>query len=193
MAKLLYIGHSSFRLTTDAQTVIYIDPFKKGDYSSAADLVLVTHEHYDHNRTELVTLKEDGRIMRASDFLPDYKTATIKDVVVSAVPAYNKNHQKGCVGYVICADGLKLYFAGDTSETEYMRKLEKIDYAFLPTDGIYNMDVQAATHCAELIDARFCVPIHTDRPEAGYNEKTVAKFTPKNRFLIEPAREITLK
>lgn len=191
---LLFIGHGSFRLTTRANTTVYIDPFKEGDYGPIADLVLITHEHFDHNKTELVSLKEDGIILRAADFIDkqEYKTIAVKDLVITAVPAYNKNHPYGCVGYVIEADGLKLYFAGDTSKTDYMSKLNNIDYAFLPTDGIYNMDAEEATICAKLIDAKYSVPVHTERPDEDYNEEVAEKFTPENRLIIKPNQKITL-
>ena len=194
MTKLLFIGHGSFRLTTNANTVVYIDPFIEGDYSPKADLVLVTHEHFDHNKTELVSLKADGKILRASDFIHgmEYKMLKYKDLIIWSVPAYNKNHQSGCVGYIIEADGKKLYFAGDTSKTDFMSSLKDIDYAFLPTDGIYNMDAEEATLCAEIIGAKHSVPVHTERPEECYNEEVVAKFTPKNRLIIKPKQEIIL-
>lgn len=188
----MFFGHGSFRLTTEKDTVVYIDPFYKGDYSPKADLILITHEHYDHNRTELVSLKADGVIMRAADFLPSYKAVSFKDLSIKAVPAYNKNHSKGCVGYIVGCDGKTLYFAGDTSKTQYMSMVKGVDYAFLPTDGIFNMDAVEATECANIIGAKFCVPVHTERPEEEYNESVVAKFTPKNKFVIKPGCEIVL-
>ncbi len=56
MAKLLYQGHSSLRIVTDSGTVVYIDPFAGEGYNLPADLVLVTHEHFDHNNVRLVSV-----------------------------------------------------------------------------------------------------------------------------------------
>lgn len=183
------------RLTLNNGAVIYLDPFKKGDYSLKADLVLITHEHFDHNRTELVTLKEGGKILRASDLISgkSYKSTTVCGAKITAVPAYNKNHRSGCVGFVIEADGLKLYFAGDTSETDYMANLKNIDYAFLPTDGIYNMNAEEATRCAEIIGARVNVPIHTEEPDDDFNMKVAERFNPKGKLIVLPGSEIELK
>ena len=194
MAKLLFIGHGSFKLTTDNGTVIYIDPFFDGDYSAEADLVLITHEHFDHNKTELVSLKSDGAIFRADDFISGskYLSLAFKGVKITAVPAYNKNHKTGCVGYVVGADRLNLYFAGDTSKTDHMSTMKDIDYAFLPTDGIYNMDAAEATECANIIGAKHSVPVHTAPPEGEYNEAVAALFTPKSRLIIKQGSEISL-
>lgn len=194
MTKLLFIGHASFRLMLNSGEVIYIDPFFDGDYSLQADLVLITHEHFDHNKTELVSLKSNGKILRAKDFIDgnNYKTIKLDYMTITATPAFNKNHNRGCVGYVIAADGLNLYFAGDTSETEYMASMSGIDYAFLPIDGIYNMGPEKAAICAEKIGARYCVPIHTAPPQDEYDEQAVARFNPKNKLVIKPGIEVTL-
>lgn len=63
MAKLLYQGHASLRITTDECDVIYVDPYAGEGYDRQADLVLVSHEHFDHNQVRLVTLKKGGRVL----------------------------------------------------------------------------------------------------------------------------------
>lgn len=188
--KLLFIGHGSFRLITDS-AIVYIDPYKSGDYSLKADLVLVTHEHYDHNKIELVTLNNGGVVKRAAEFELFHSTP-LKGLIVTAVPAYNKNHKSGCVGFVVEAENKKLYFAGDTSKTEYMSRLKDIDYAFLPIDGIYNMGPEEATLCAEIIGAKHSVPVHTERPEEEYNYNAAKKFNPLGKLIILPGQEIDL-
>ena len=164
MSELLYEGHGSFRLTSESGAVFYIDPYAGDDYGVPADVILITHEHGDHNRVEIVAKKETTEIFRETDFLKNgvYGEKLLCGARVYAVEAYNKNHPiDKCVGYVIEIDGKKLYFAGDTSTTKDMKtklKDAKLDYAFLPTDGIYNMDVKEASKCAKLIDAAHSVP-----------------------------------
>ena len=195
MAEILFQGHGSLRLTTAGGTVIYIDPYVGDGYDALADLVLVSHEHHDHNRVELVTLKEDGKILRAGDFLRDgvYREVVEKDVKIKGTEAYNKNHPRNaCVGFLVQADGKTIYFAGDTSRTEAMEtELAKlpIDYAFLPTDGVYNMDPKEASVCAGLIGAAHTIPIHM-APGKLFDQAAAEQFEAKGRIILKPGETI---
>ncbi len=196
MARLLYQGHGSFRLTTAAGAVVYVDPFAGEGYDRPADIILVTHEHGDHNAVFLVPKKPETVIFRSSDMHTgrEYKTKTVLDVTVTAVPAYNRNHPADqCVGYMVEADGLRLYFAGDTSKTEEMGRMRSLnlDYAFLPTDGVYNMSAQEAAECAELIGARHTVPVHT-KPGALFDEEVALCMIHRSRMILKPGTETEL-
>jgi len=198
MAKLLYQGHASFRIITDNEIVVYVDPFVGEGYNLPADIILITHEHPDHNKVELITRKENCSILRAETMLinEDYKHVQIGNLDIEAVPAYNKNHDRNkCVGYVIHVDGVKIYAAGDTSTTEYMKtnlSKEFLDYALLPIDGFYNMDTKEAEKCAKLIGAKHTIPIHTKAGEL-FDIQEAEKFLPYNRLIIKPGKEIELK
>lgn len=125
MTELLYQGHGSYRLTSEHGAVVYIDPFAGEGYDKPADLVLVSHEHSDHNQVSRVHLKPDGKVLRAANLIDgaSYGGCLVKDVLVKATAAYNKNHPKSeCVGFLLSTGGKKLYFACDTSETEEMKR-----------------------------------------------------------------------
>ena len=195
MAELLYQGHGSFRICTAEGAVIYVDPYAGEGYDREADLVLVTHEHYDHNQVDLVHLKADGKIYRAADFLKDgtYGSMTACGVEIRSVEAYNQNHPKDqCVGFLMKVDGKLLYLAGDTSETEEMKALAKepIDYAFLPMDGIYNMDRKEAERCARIIGAAHTVPVHM-KPGALFDEETAQAFQAEGKVVMKPGETLT--
>ena len=182
MAELLYMGHGSLRLTTSKGTVVYIDPYMGDGYDVPANLVLVTHQHYDHTAIDKMPPAADCIVWQNFDAHPDagtYKRVTFFDeIAVEATEAYNDMHPKGeCVGYLVEVDGVCCYFAGDTSTTKQMARLAKrhIDYAFLPGDGIYNMDVTEAAKCAKVIGAVHNVPIHL-KPVQPYGEEQAVRF-----------------
>lgn len=198
MAKLLYQGHGSYRITSDEGVVIYVDPFAGEGYDMPADIILVTHQHYDHNKTELVTRAGDCSIITNAEALQDgeYKKFLVKGIRIEAVPAYNQKHNRAqSVGFVITLGDIRLYASGDTSTTQEMKTLlpaYKLDYALLPIDGIYNMGPKEAAACAETIGARHNIPVHM-KPGELFDRKRAESFSAPNRLIIEPGGEIELE
>ena len=193
-ARMTFIGHATVKIRTSNGTVIYIDPYFKGDYSEKADLVIITHEHDDHNRLELVTLNDNAVVLRAKDMLTlvdgeqVFKTKMVRDVSVAARPACNENHAiDACMGVLLSFDGLRIYHAGDTGYVDSMAELKDhaIDYALLPIDGEYNMDAKEAMKCAETIGAKHNVPIH-------WLHADPKAFVPDNLLFMAQGETITL-
>ena len=205
MTTMLYQGHGSYRFVLDAGTVVYVDPFVGEGYDLPADLILVTHEHFDHNQVDKMPHARGCRIVRAADVLPapgDYRTIECQGVRITAVQACNKNHPiDKCVGFVLEFDGVTFYAAGDTSTTDDMRsgKLSAlgIDYAVFPADGFYNMDVPEASECAKLVDARHSIPVHIvpvhDMANPSLFDRTRAEaFKAPGRIIVEPGETLEL-
>ena len=197
MPKLLYQGHGSYRIISNEEVVIYVDPDAGEGYDRPADIILVTHQHSDHNQTQIVCKKQDCTIIQNTNALKNgkYKSFNVKGIQIDAVPAYNSNHDPHeCVGYVIILNDIKIYAAGDTSTTEAMKTLlpnYDLDYALFPIDGIYNMDANEAVSCAEIIGAKHNIPIHTT-PGKLFDLKTAEEFNANNRLIIQPTHEIEL-
>lgn len=161
---LEYGGRSSVKIISKDGTVIYVDPYT-GDYSEEADLVLITHEHDDHNLINKIKQKDDTVVIRSRDsYVNDtYKKFEEKGIKIESVSAYNNNHPKGSgVGYIIEVDGIKIYHSGDTSKISEMNDLtvKNIDYALLPYDGEFNMGPDEMTECAKIIGAKNIIPMH---------------------------------
>lgn len=198
MAKLLFQGHGSIRITSCQNVVLYIDPFAGSGYNKEADIILITHQHYDHTNLDLIKRKKKCKIFQNFDMLKSgiYSCMRYAGFTITAVPAYNRNHPRNsCVGYVIAVDGTRIYASGDTSYIPEMEQLRELclDYCLLPIDGVYNMDPEEATQCAEVIGARFAIPIHmVPGAKELYSEELAARFKPSNRCILKPGEEILL-
>ena len=196
VTKLFYQGHGSFRLISADGIVIYVDPYAGEGYDAPADIILVTHQHGDHNQVNLPARKENCAVITQVEALAGgtYQTLSVSGIEIEAVQAYNKNHDiKNCVGYIITIDGIKVYAAGDTSTTEQMAAFPEkaLSYALLPCDGIYNMDLEEAAACAALIGAKYTIPIHM-KPGALFDRARAEQFNASNRLIVEAGEEITL-
>ena len=194
--KLYYQGHGSLRITSADGNVIFLDPFAGDGYDLPADLILVTHQHDDHNQINLITQKPGCKIITNVEALEGGKhnTFTVGDITIEAVEAYNKTHDpKECVGYIVTVDGIKVYLAGDTSKTKAMESFaeKKLDYALLPGDGFYTMNTEEMAECAGLIGARVNIPIHL-KPGELFDRERAEAFNSPNRLIVEAGEEIEL-
>ena len=207
MAQMLYQGHGSYRFLLNDGTVVYVDPFVGDGYDLPANLILVTHEHFDHTQVQKMPHASGCTIIRARDVHPtpsDYLSIESHGVRITAVQAYNKNHPVNeCVGFVLEFDGITFYASGDTSTTEDMSsgklKALGIDYAVFPGDGFYNMDVAEASSCAALVGARHSIPVHLvpmsnpDDPSQLFSRERAEAFKAPGRIIVEPGETLELE
>jgi len=197
MPKLLYQGHGSFRLTSNSGIVLYIDPFIGEGYDKPADIILISHQHDDHNNIDLIRQKPDCAIISNVEALAGGKhnSFSLNGFEIEAVEAgYNEGHSPDdSVGFIITVDGLQLYFSCDTSKTPQMAEFaaRKLDYAFLCADGFYNMNLEEAAECAELIGAKHNVPVHL-KPGEIFDREMAEQFKGPNRLIIEGGEEVEL-
>ena len=172
--------HSSIRI--NKEKTIYIDPFKIDRNYNDADIVFITHDHFDHYSEEDIdkVINENTTIIIPEELLTKLlrkginKNAIItvepnekymvQGIKFETIPAYNTNktfHPKenDWVGYIITLDGIRYYIAGDTDITEENRKV-KCDVAFVPVGGTYTMDFKEAAQLINEIQPKIAVPIH---------------------------------
>jgi L-ascorbate metabolism protein UlaG (beta-lactamase superfamily) len=196
MPKLLYQGHGSYRLTSDDNRVIYVDPYAGEGYDLPADIILVTHQHDDHNKIDLCRKNASCRLITNNEALEGGKhnTFNVNGITIQAVEAKNTMHNpKSCVGYIITLDNVKVYASGDTSRTKQMETFAemKLDYSILCGDGIFNMGLKEAAECARLIGAKHDIIIHL-KPGALFSREKAEKWDAPDKIIIEPGEEISL-
>ena len=162
--------------------VIYFDPFKIEKNYNDADVIFITHDHYDHYSEEDIdkVVKKGTIIVAPEDLLtkllkkgferdnmvlvtPNQKY-TVKGIEFQTIPAYNVNKQfhpkaNEWVGYVLKIDGVTYYIAGDTDITEENKKV-KCDIAFVPVGGTFTMDYKEAAELINEIKPKIAVPTH---------------------------------
>jgi len=196
MPALLYQGHGSYRLTADDGRIVYVDPYKGKGYDAPADIILVTHQHHDHNKVQRCAKKENCRIITNAEALANGKHNRFDadGITILAVEANNKMHDpKKCVGYIITMDDIKIYAGGDTSKTVQMDSFAAmgLDYALFPGDGIFNMGPDEAAACARTVSAKHNILIHLKPGESL--RKVFERWGAPNKLLVEPGEEIQLK
>jgi L-ascorbate metabolism protein UlaG (beta-lactamase superfamily) len=168
-----WLGHASFRI--DGAKTIYIDPWQLRN-PLPADLILVTHSHYDHfstgdiqkiqtPETTIVSVEEcTDRVKGTTKTVKPGDRITVEDIVIEAVPAYNMGKQfhpksNGWVGFIVEVEGVRLYHTGDTDVTPELEQAEA-DIVLFPVGGTYTMDATEAAGAANTIKPDISIPMH---------------------------------
>ncbi len=174
------IHHSSIKFSDNIK--IYFDPYEINENNNNADIIFITHSHYDHYsendikkiynantkfiipkdlKKELLNLgiKKENIVTVAPN-----NNYNVLDISFKTIPAYNINkpfHPKenNWIGYLINYNNFTYYIAGDTDITED-NKLIKCDVAFLPIGGKYTMNYKEAAELTNIIKPKIVVPIH---------------------------------
>jgi L-ascorbate metabolism protein UlaG (beta-lactamase superfamily) len=176
-----WLGHAGFRLRV-ARKLIYIDPYR-APAGPQADLVLITHDHFDHFSPEDLSLMRaertrvigpptvTERVGGPTTSIAPGETVEIDGIEVTAVAAYNTNklnsegnpfhpREAGWVGYVIQAGGHRIYHSGDTDVIPEMDRASGVDVALLPVSGTYVMTAVEAAEAARRIEPGVAIPMH---------------------------------
>ncbi|MAH03616.1 Zn-dependent hydrolase [Candidatus Pacearchaeota archaeon] len=182
--EIKWLGHAGFLIKNSK--VIYIDPYNVKEESPKADLILITHSHYDHCSVgDIKKIIKDGtKIIATADcqskiirfevpikIIEQGQELEFGDLKISALPAYNIDkhfHHKneGWVGYLVKMNDVLIYYAGDTDFIPEMKNLtgynqqNKKFIALLPIGGRFTMNVEEAVEAAKIIKPTLAIPSH---------------------------------
>ena len=196
MAKvsLKWLSHSGFIITSPEGKTIIIDPWItdnplcpiKVDDIAAADMVLITHDHFDHTGSAADIVKKTGAtLVAAPETAAKFQSqmgipaenvifwgygmniggsAEVKGITVTMVQAFHSSETASPTGYIVkLENGVTIYHAGDTGIFESMRlfgELYKLDVALLPMGGVFTMDSFQASKALKLLKPKIAIPMH---------------------------------
>jgi L-ascorbate metabolism protein UlaG (beta-lactamase superfamily) len=181
--EITFIGHASLMFGFGGK-IVHVDPIMaEADYAELpkADLIVITHDHYDHLDAEAIAaLKKTGTEIVAGPtcagkiagaaLLKSGQSATTKGIPIEAVPAYNIKHMKAPgqpfhpkgtgVGFVFAFGDKRIYVAGDTENIPEMAALKNVDVAFLPMNLPYTMTPEMVADAARMFHPKMLYPYH---------------------------------
>jgi L-ascorbate metabolism protein UlaG (beta-lactamase superfamily) len=207
-----WLGHSGFRIKADGAT-IYIDPYRTSG-GPRADLILITHGHYDHfSPQDIERISDDRTWLVAPAVVAErvggqvisvapgeaVEPGLVRGVEIAAVAAYNTSkrdasgavfhpREAGWVGYELNVRGERLYHSGDTDVIPEMDRVTGVDVALLPVSGVYVMTAGEAAEAARRIQPGVAVPMHWGEHIGSYEDaRAFAEKAPVEVRILERA------
>ena len=176
---LNWLGHASFKLSAmvdNSPITVYIDPWKLAAPQADADIIFISHEHYDHySEPDIKAISKESTVVYAPASLAERIPGAVgiipgqaqedRNVKLSFIPSYNINkdfHPKANLwcGVVVEILGKRVYYAGDTDLIPEMENLGKIDLALLPVGGTYTLNAEEAARACDSIKPAVAMPYH---------------------------------
>ncbi len=173
--KISINAHSSIRVESDR--IIYFDPFQIKEENHDADIIFITHDHFDHFSIEDIRkIEKEDTVYVIPDCMYNLlggenvitvlpgDHCPVEEYDVEVTPSYNIGKpfhpkDKGYVGYIVTLEGKRIYVAGDCDRNEDNEKV-KCDIALLPVGGTYTMDYKEAAKLANIIRPELVIPTH---------------------------------
>ena len=201
------LTHSSIKISGEA--TIYVDPFHIVEAEGDADIILITHDHFDHFSPEDIAkviksntiLVVPKKMKKQASSIPCGEIITVEPgeqkqlgkVMIETIPAYNPLKPfhpkgKGWVGYLIEAGGVKIYVAGDTDITEENKKVV-CDVAMVPIGGTYTMDAKKAAELVNIIQPKVAIPTHYGSVAGSKSEEEVFQANVSSDIPVEVRME----
>jgi len=161
--KIKYLAHAAFLIVSDAGTRIITDPYGSRDdfsydeISEAADIVTISHDHFDHNNVAAV--RGNPQAVRG--------TAKAKGIYFRGILTHHDNsggQQRGN-NIIMCfeVDGVKVCHLGDLGHKltgDQAKEIGKVDVLLVPVGGYFTIDAGVASQVCDMLSPRFIIPMH---------------------------------
>jgi L-ascorbate metabolism protein UlaG (beta-lactamase superfamily) len=202
MAKITWAGQSCFQISVsnsrDHTADIVIDPFDEGVGlkvpNFSADILLVTHNHLDHNNVNAVK----GRPFLVAG-PGEYE---VKGVFIQGIASFHDDKEGKEKGqntiYIIEAEDMRICHLGDLGQKqltdEQLEKIDSVDILMIPVGGVYTIDSSVAQKIISQIEPLVVIPMHYDIPKLKVKLDDVSKFlkamgnklvAPQDKFVVK--------
>jgi len=172
------LTHSSIKIA--GERILYFDPYEIAEEWHDADMIFVTHDHFDHfspkdiqkvkkESTLLIMpecMKEQGKKAGIADikYVCPGDVVEVEGITIQAIAAYNRMKpfhlkSKKYVGYLISMAGVNYYIAGDTDITPENQSIS-CDVALVPVGGKFTMNAKEAAEFVNQIQPKLAIPTH---------------------------------
>jgi len=177
--KIKYLGHATFIITSDTGIKIITDPyetggeFSYGEIQESADIVLVSHDHFDHSNVSAV--RGNPEVVRG--------TKKIKGIEFKGIATYHDDAGGRLRGKntIFCfeVDGIKVCHLGDLGHqlsAQQVAELGKVDILLIPVGGFYTIDATAAGQVCDKLTPKVIIPMHYKTDKCGLPIASVDEF-----------------
>jgi len=179
--KIKYLGHATFIITSDRGIKIITDPyetggeFSYGEIQESADIVLVSHDHFDHSNVSAVG--GNPKLVRGA------VTTEIKGIEFKGIATYHDDAGGRLRGKnaIFCfeVDGIKVCHLGDLGHqlsAQQVVELGKVDILLIPVGGFYTIDAKAASQVCDKLTPKVIIPMHYKTDKCGLPIASVDEF-----------------
>lgn len=182
--KIKFLGHASFLITSDAGVRIITDPYtpgaelKYGEIKESADIVTISHGHFDHNNVAAV--RGNPRTVK------DPSPVVVKGISIQGIPVYHDEargkNRGGNIIFWFDVDGIRICHMGDLGhalDDKQIAALGKVDILLIPVGGYYTITAKVATEISNRVNPGVIIPMHYK------NEKCALPISPVEDFLAD--------
>ncbi len=176
-----YLGHSAFMITTKDGVKIITDPYSPTQgvnykpVNESADIVTVSHEHWDHNATK--------EVRGAPVIIKGEGTWNVKGISIRGIPSFHDEESGAARGkntiFIFTLDGIKICHMGDLGHSlgeEKISEIGPINICLIPVGGCYTIDAKTAKEILKLLNPNVTIPMHFKTPSLEFPISDVKEF-----------------